>query len=670
MMNWRWLVLACTLPLTLLMLLADGAYQPQKLNPKPPSEAQQREILTKAKKLDNAIASLKRQGVHAPALTDIEVYYKAAEWVVRFGEVPDGPSAKRTIDVLNRGLLRASQQAAGEAPWLAQTGRAVVRAYRSRIDNSIQPYAVTFPKNYGKERGKQWRIDVVLHGRNGRLTEVLFLNQHNGDAEAPEQDFVKLEVYGRGNNAYRWSGEMDVYEALDNFIAVESLLKRSHLLDPDRIVLRGFSMGGAGTWHLGLHAPSRWTVIGPGAGFTRTHGYVKNLPEKLPEHQEACLHIYDAVDYAENARHIPVVAYGGSKDKQLQASLNIQERLKPLNIPMTLLIGEGLAHKFPPEWQKKAEAEYRKHLTEEPEPYPERVQFVTYTMKYAQCEWVEILGLDEHYRKANVDAQKTASGFTVKCENVRALHLGVEPGLVLPKAKIDINGQTVETRPYLDSQGEYHVYLQRRGKDWHAVLPQRLVTESQRVLQKRTNLQGPIDDAFMGSFLCVIGTGTPWHHKTAKYAELNLRRFRMEWGKYLRGNIEIKRDDEVTPQDLATKHLILFGDPGSNSLIKEVLDQLPLTWTKKEITIGKTTVDAGEHVPAMIYPSPLHANLYVVLNSGHTFHAKDFQGTNALLYPRLGDYALLKLTPTESDPLEVEVVTAGLFDDFWRLKGK
>ncbi len=45
----------------------------------------------------------------------------------------------------------------------------------------------------------------------------------------------------------------------------------------------------------------------------------------------------------------------------------------------------------------------------------------------------------------------------------------------------------------------------------------------------------------------------------------------------------------------------------------------------------------------LIYPNPLNAGRYVVLNSGHTFHEADFKGTNALLYPRLGDFAILKL---------------------------
>ena len=44
------------------------------------------------------------------------------------------------------------QQARGEAPWLYQTGQSVTRAYRSRIDGSIQPYAVAFPADYGKDR--------------------------------------------------------------------------------------------------------------------------------------------------------------------------------------------------------------------------------------------------------------------------------------------------------------------------------------------------------------------------------------------------------------------------------------------------------------------------------------------------------------------------------------
>ena len=95
---------------------------------------------------------------------------------------------------------------------------------------------------------------------------------------------------------------------------------------------------------------------------------------------------------------------------------------------------------------------------------------------------------------------------------------------------------------------------------------------------------------------------------------------------------------------------------------------MPLRWTQKTVSIGELSGDASKHVPAMIYPSPLNVERYVVINSGHTFHEKEFLGTNALLYPRLGDYTLLQLTPTDKDALAVEVTGAGLFDEFWRIK--
>ena len=124
----------------------------------------------------------------------------------------------------------------------------------------------------------------------------------------------------------------------------------------------------------------------------------------------------------------------------------------------------------------------------------------------------------------------------------------------------------------------------------------------------------------------------------------------------------------MTPEDIAARHLILFGDPSSNALIAQVLDGLPLTWTAQQITLGGVHYPANEHVPALIYPSPLNPRAYVVLNSGHTFHASDFQRTNALLYPRLGDYAILRLAGNEKDPLAVEIATAGVFDDSWQVE--
>jgi len=657
-------------PVFFLMLGLAVFAAPPKEAPPPPDADALKELSGQARKLERQIAILRSQGVGDPFLAGVQVYHKAAEWVLPpRGELPPGTTADMVREVLDRGMLRANQEARGEAPWLYQTGQTTARAYRSRVDRSVQPYAVTFPADYGKDKTRKWRVDVVLHGRNDNLTEVAFLRQHDGEHKAAaDQDWVQIDVYGRGNNAYRWAGETDVEEAVEDFLNVEQGLGRSALVDRDRFVLRGFSMGGAGTWHLGLHRPSQWCVIGPGAGFTTTHGY-KGLPDKLPPYQEACLTIYDAVDYAENAFDVPVVAYDGADDPQLQAARNIEERLKPLGIPMTLLVAPGLKHEFPAEWQHKAEAEYAKYTSKGRPDQPAHIHFVTYTLKYPTCDWVEILALDRHYQRALVDAERNDKGLTVKTENVRQLHLGMPPGALREPTALTIDGQGLKVTPYQASGGDLSLYLERRGGQWGEVLPERLYTERLRTPRKTTELQGPIDDAFMSGFLCVEGTGAPWNEAVGQYAKADLERFKAEWSKYFRGDLPVKRDDEVTPEDLAGRHLILFGDPGSNSLLAQAMPGLPFHWTKDKISWnGKEGREyaAGETVPVLIYPSPFSPDHYVVVNSGHTFHAEDFKGTNALLYPRLGDYAVLKIKGDKNDPLAVEVEEAGIFDEAWR----
>jgi predicted esterase len=636
---------------------------------KAPNETTLKAIETKAAKLDRAMASLRRQGLGDPWLAEVQIYHKAATWIVQHNEfyVDDAPAW--TQEVLDRGLLRAGQAAQGEYPWVWQFGNTVVRAYRSRVDGSLQPYAVTWPMDYGKDPRKKWRLDVVLHGRDAGITEVKFLHQHRGDQDGPKAEFIRLEVFGRGNNAYRWAGETDIIEAIDAFVAVERLLGRVSLLDPARIVLRGFSMGGAGTWHLGLHRPDRWCVIGPGAGFTTTHGYLKGIPDVLIPYQEACLRIYDAVAYAENAFNVPVVAYSGAEDPQMAAARNIEERLKPLGIPMKHLLAPGLAHQFPQEWQQKAEEAYTPYAKDgiARAEYPQRVRFVTYTLKYPSCFWVETLGLDRHYERTLVDAKRTDNGFSVQTQNVRELRLAL-PENAFQSQVIIIDNQEVKTQPHANAAGRFEIFLENRGKQWRSVLPQKIAAGRFRHPRKVAGLQGPIDDAFMESFLCVRGTGPPWNEGSQKYAEANLDRFSREWDKYMRGKLPVKDDVEITDEDIANRHLILFGDPASNTIIANVIDGLPLQWTEKTITLGAgPSFPSADHLPVMIYPSPLNPSRYVVLNSGHTFHEDDFRGTNALLYPRLGDYAILKLKATQKNPLEVEIAGAGLFNDDWQV---
>jgi pimeloyl-ACP methyl ester carboxylesterase len=562
------------------------------------------DVVEKAQaKVHELSATLAKINGPADLRTDVEIYLKAGQWLLRHPEEFYKPEySAQLLSVLERGLARAAELESGSPTWSKQKGR-LSRAYRSRVDGSVQPYGLIIPENY--DPAKPSRLDVVLHGRAAQMNEVSFLFGHDSTKPVPpEQKHVVLEVFGRTNNAYRWAGETDVFEAL------ESVRKRYNI-DLNRIVLRGFSMGGAGAWHIGLHYPDQWAAIEAGAGFAETKVYAK-LPADTPDFQVRTLHIYDAADYAENAANVPTVGYGGEIDPQLAASRLIEKGVSGMqNVKALFLVGPQTAHKWHPDSLKQSNA-FLDSAVAAGRSIPDRIHFVTYTTRYNKCFWLTIDGLDWHYNRAEVDGTRD----DLKTQNVAALTLDRE-------ASPTIDGQ---------KPGRGRSFVKENGK-WRTGTP--------KGLRKRHGLQGPIDDAFLDSFSVVNAP----------------ERLKAEWAKWMRGDLPESNSGDKG------KNIVLFGDADSNAEIRKINDKLPVRWSGSEIVAGDQRFPASEHTLALIYPNPNDPEHYVVLNSGLTFGEKEFKGTNALLYPRLGDYAVIR----KSDG---KVVLAGIFDEQWRLRSE
>ena len=106
-------------------------------------------------------------------------------------------------------------------------------------------------------------------------------------------------------------------------------MKKEYRIDEDRIALMGFSMGGAGAWHIGAHYTDRFAIIHAGAGFAETAKYNRLKPEKYPPAIEQQLWgNYDVPAYARNLLNTPLVAYSGEVDKQKQAADELMELQK------------------------------------------------------------------------------------------------------------------------------------------------------------------------------------------------------------------------------------------------------------------------------------------------------------------------------------------------------
>lgn len=577
----------------------------------------------KLSEAESAALKTKLAGAARSSNPDVAIYAKAAEWNLRH---PEEFLTKTYYDnalkLLDVGNARAKDAAMS---WTKQKGR-VARAYRSKVDGSIQPYTVIVPDSYS---GQPMRLDVVLHGRNARLNEVSFLaDAEFGKPVNVQQDRIELHVYGRTNNAYRWAGEADVFEALD-------AVKSNYKIDEKRIVLRGFSMGGAGTWHIGLHYPTLWAATEAGAGFSETRRYAK--AENAAYHEQRAWPIYDAYLYARNALLVPTVGYGSIDDPQLQASVNVKEQLanenlQPTDLRALFLVGPAIGHKYAPE-SKRVSEEFIQAALAEPRTEHRRIRFLTYTTRYSRAGWIAIDGLEQHYARGEVDAVRDG-------DVVRIATKGVTHVKLAQAMKVVIDGQQVATA----------ASFVKAGEKWQA--------GSGSGLRKRHGLQGPIDDAFLESFLCVKPTGSARDAVAHRFAIGRLETFRANWDKFLRGDVRVKEDRAVSNEDIRQHHLVLFGDPGSNKTLTKVAGKLPFRWTAKQIQIGGRVFEGEGQTLVAIYPNPLNPERYVVINSGHTFGEREFKGTNALLYPRLGDWAVFKANG--------ELAGAGFFDEAWK----
>ncbi|MDX1966701.1 MAG: alpha/beta hydrolase-fold protein [Planctomycetaceae bacterium] len=588
---------------------------------------------------------------------DAAVCAKAVEWIVRHKEFHKPNYLEMTDQVLALGQRRLEELAQGASPWVGRPGMTTVFGYTSNLDGSVQPFAVTLPKSFDAASRRRWPLHLVLHGRGDTLNEVSFVRQHDGKVLKDEIGWIQLDVFGRTNNAYRWAGEVDVFEAL-------GATRRLFPVDEQRVTLWGFSMGGAGAWHLGLHYPDKWSSVGAGAGFSDTVKYL-NLKEPLSPLHHRLVRIYDGVEYTLNAANIPIIGYGGELDKQLLAAQTMHDRAAELGVSIPVLVGPQTEHKFHPDSLKEFMA-FHATATEKGRPaFPglKKIRFTTCTPKYNTCEWVTVEEQLTPYEHSDVDAEiaDTESLVRVTTKNVGVLSLSRDVADF-----VSIDGG--ERLPLLSAAGGLlpNVYFERTSEGWKG-FDYRASHEylTKPGTSKRRHLQGPIDDAFTRSFVCVRGTGTPWSADHADWANWTLDRFGREYDKYLRGKLPIVNDTQLSDEQLETHNLILFGDPGSNAVLARVVDRLPIQWTKEALEVRGKTYPTAEHGVPLIFPNPLNPHRYVVINSGHTFHEPEFKGSNAQLYPRLGDIGVLKFERQPSGDFAETTLWSDIFTVQW-----
>ncbi len=663
---------------------ADGPADndPAKVKPIPPAgievpEGERDDLEDGLKKLKTAIDELaqKKDARTQELLPDVMIYHKAVNDALTYHEFFKPQEINTAKSLLNDGLARAEQLKRGEAPWTTATG-VIPRGYVSKIDGSVQPYGLIVPESFTPTGPHRWRLDLWFHGRGEVLSEVNFLeDRRKNKGQFTPADTIVLHPYGRYCNANKLAGEIDSLEAIES-------VKRRYRIDDDRIAVRGFSMGGAACWQFAVHYTDRWAAAAPGAGFSETPDFLKVFQNESLEptwYEQKLWHMYDCTDWAANLTQLPTVAYSGDKDRQKQAADIMATALKAEGIELTHLIGPDTAHAYHPVTKLEVDRRMDSIMALGRERMPQSLRFTTYSLRYNRMHWLTVDGLADHWEKATVSAAIQANPlnaeFTLDVANVTDLSLSIPAGQVpfnvdLPiKITVRDGGspQSVGDAepnvkiPKAGSDRSWNVSLRRHGETW------KIRQHPSEDLRKRHGLQGPIDDAFLESFVFVRPTGKSSHEAIEKWTQSELSHAIVHWRQQFRGQARVKDDTAVTAEDMANHNLVLWGDPDSNAVIKKFSGSLPINWDDREIRVGSRKFPAEHHAAIAIYPNPLSPNRYIVLNSSFTYREYDYLN-NARQVPKLPDWAIVDVRTPPNSRFPGKVVDADFFDERWQLK--
>lgn len=123
-------------------------------------------------------------------------------------------------------------------------------------------YLLYVPAAYGRDPERRWPLVLYLHGMGERGTDLRYLIRHPlPKLLAAKKDFPAIVVSPQLPLAY------DAWKPLfEPLIGLLGRVEARYAVDPSRVYLTGLSMGGFGTWELGMRNPERFAALVPIAG--------------------------------------------------------------------------------------------------------------------------------------------------------------------------------------------------------------------------------------------------------------------------------------------------------------------------------------------------------------------------------------------------------------------
>ena len=452
------------------------------------------------------------------------------------------------------------------------------RTFLSGIDGSVQYYAV----NPAQKRDPEFKPGLVLSVHGAGVEAVNQAGSYENKACLNIVAPTNRRPYG-----FDWEdwGRLDALEAMEDFL-------RRYPSDLERVYLTGHSMGGHGTWILGVLFPDKFAAIGPSAGWISFRTYASRQKEEGPSDLEKLaarpLLQGDTLALIRNTINFGVSILHGEKDESVPVAQSRQ---------MAKTLGEFhkdfIYHeeKDASHWWDKSEEPgvdcvdwalmfdfFGRHALPRTEMVRD-VEFVTPNPGISgRCRWARIDAQSESLKLSSIRLRldpglKRFSGTT---QNVARMALDLSM-LGLPETvALDIDGQNLKATPR-----EQTLWLYKKDSSWS-------VGEPPSPSLKGAHRNGPFKDAFRHRMIFVFGSqGTAEENAWA----FGKARFDAEIFQYQgNGSVEIISDRDFRPESYPDRNVILYGNASTNRAWKSLLADDPVHVDKGYVKVGSKRI--------------------------------------------------------------------------------
>jgi len=529
------------------------------------------------------------------------------------------------------------------------------RTFISDIDGSCQYFAVT-PATPREGAAARPALFLTLHGASveARGQAAAYAPKDWGHVVAP----TNRRPYG-----FDWEdwGRLDALEVLE-------IASRELNVDPQRVYLTGHSMGGHGTWHVGLTFPDRFAAIAPSAGWVSFWTYTGAARYEADTPVESALRraasASDTLALIENARAFGVYVLHGDADDNVPVSQarTMRTELAKFHADFAYYERPGAGHwwgdacvDWPPLFQFFSERQLR------PSNDVRNIHFVSASPGVShRCHWVVVHAQRTPHLHSTVDfawdpEARTITGTT---QNVAVLAFDTAR-LAAGSLSVSIDGQTLgEAAP---AAGGQLVWLAHRDGAWSVLAAPPPAGE------KSPARDGLFKTAFTNRFTCVYGTGGD---EAENAALLSRARYDADTFAY-RGNgaVRVLADHAFDPTAAPDENVVLYGNASNNSAWDGLLSTSPLQVSAGRVSLGASewTGDAFGGVLIRPRPGSDRASVGAVFGTGRT----GLRLTERIPYFLSGvgvpDYVVMQPAVLEGDV--AGVVAAGFFSRDWSFAG-